>query len=187
MTDPLPPPLPWWCGLLSSGPQHPTGKSSLSLSLSLSLTFSLSVLHFIHFSASTYTYNRHISPGSGGFSFLYIFSLLVSTTPKCISYLPLHNKGPQNLAAENNKHLLSYNQESRSGLAGVSGSRSLRRPQSRYQPGLQSSQGMTRRERTSRWTHVLLHGPASQHGSQLSQERVVQGNTSKTEAIFFIT
>ena len=137
------------CFLL--GPSIPlVSLLSLSLSLSLSLTFSLSVLHFIHFSASTYTFNRHTSPGSGGFSFLYIFSLLVSTTPKCISYLLLHNKGPQNLAAENNKHLLSYNQESRSGLAGVSGSRSLRRPQSRYQPGLQSSQGMTRRERTSR-------------------------------------
>ena len=160
---------------------------SLSVSLSLSLTFSFSFLHFVHSSASTYTYNRHISPGSGGFSFLYVFSLLVSTTPECISYLLLHKKGPQNLAAENNKHLLSYSQESRSGLAGVSGSRSLRRPQSRYQPGLQSSQGMTRRESTSRLTHVLLHGAASQHSSQLSQERVVQGNTPKMEGTFFIT
>lgn len=82
-------------------------------------------------------------------SSLYIFSFLISTFPRCISYLLLHNEVPQTVAAENSKHLLSQS-SFRSGIQECLGRWfCLKGPcvlQSRCWPRLQSSpcQGMMR-------------------------------------------
>lgn len=75
------------------GFQDPTGKSSLPLISSLLF---VSLVPLLLPTPTMGTFPQAVTSDS----LLYIFSLLVSTLPRCISYLLLHNKGPQNLTTK---------------------------------------------------------------------------------------